>query len=152
MGSRRLCDNPKRWLLWQPDHLRALTAWPCAGVPQIGTISAPIPEWYLRTQRIGALRPLAAQYPPTDVRPAVSRLQHMPRVRKAELFDHLVGAQQDRRWDRYANFLCGLNIHHQLEFARPLNRQHCGFGALQNFGDEHTQRPIGVEQIWPVRY
>jgi Caspase domain len=46
----------------------------------------------------------------------------------------------------------GLHVHHQLELARLLNRQLCGLGTLQNFGDERPQRPIGVEEVWPVRY
>jgi hypothetical protein len=46
----------------------------------------------------------------------------MPRVRKAELFDHLVGAQQDRCWNSDAQLRRRLEIQHELELGQRWSR------------------------------
>src|SRR6516164_3032183 len=48
------------------------------------------------------------------------------------LFDHLVGAQQDRRGYRKAERLGGLEVHDHLEFCRKLHREIAGLFAAQN--------------------
>ena len=48
------------------------------------------------------------------------------------LFDHLIGALQERLRDGEAERLGGLEIDDQLEFRRWLDRQIAGLGALEN--------------------
>ena len=50
-------------------------------------------------------------------------------------FDDLVGAGEDRRRDREAACICSLEIDHQLEFCRLLDRQIGRLGAVENFSD-----------------
>ena len=47
------------------------------------------------------------------------------------LFDHLIGAGEDRRRHGKAKRLGGLEIHNQLEFRRLLHRQISRLGALE---------------------
>ena|SRR5258705_135497 len=47
----------------------------------------------------------------------------MRRSKSTSLFDHLVGAGQQRRWHDDAKRLCGLQIDHQVEFGRLFDRQ-----------------------------
>jgi hypothetical protein len=48
------------------------------------------------------------------------------------LFDHLVGAQQKRLWDRQTKRLGRLEIHDQLKLGRQLYRQISGLRTLEN--------------------
>src|SRR4029077_6813454 len=41
----------------------------------------------------------------------------------AHLFDHLIGAEQDRRWYLDAERLCGAHIHDEFKLGRSLHRQ-----------------------------
>jgi hypothetical protein len=52
------------------------------------------------------------------------------------LFDHLVGAQQDRCRQIDAERLGSLEIDDRLELDRPLERQIARFGAFENLVDE----------------
>ena len=52
--------------------------------------------------------------------------------------------------DRYPDFLGGLYVDNQLEFARSLDRQICRFCAMENLADQWAQRTIRVEQIGPI--
>jgi hypothetical protein len=49
------------------------------------------------------------------------------------LFNHLVGASEQRRGDREANQFRCFEIDNKLEFGRLLHRQVRGIDALQNF-------------------
>ena len=49
-----------------------------------------------------------------------------------QLFDDLVGAQQDRRWYRKAERRGGLAVHGHLELGRELNRKFRRLRAAQN--------------------
>ena len=50
----------------------------------------------------------------------------------AASFDHLVGAGKQRRWDVDAERLGGLEINHQFEFGRQLDRQIGRFLAFED--------------------
>src|SRR5215471_7495502 len=52
--------------------------------------------------------------------------------KKSSLFDHLVGAGEQRRWHGEAERLGGREIDHQLEFRGLLNRKIAGLRALEN--------------------
>src|SRR6266446_968406 len=53
-------------------------------------------------------------------------------MRPAASFDHLVGASEDRWRHGEAERLGGVQIDHQLEGGRLLDRQSGGLGALEN--------------------
>ena len=55
---------------------------------------------------------------------------------KQPLFDHLVGKGKQRRRKREVERFRRLEIEHQLEFGRLLNRQIAGFCALEDLIDE----------------
>jgi hypothetical protein len=55
----------------------------------------------------------------------MSRLTH--RSNLAALINHLIGASQQRRWDGEPERLGRLEVDHQLEFIRRLDRQVLGF-------------------------
>ena len=67
------------------------------------------------------------------------------------LFDHLIGALQERLRDGEAERLGGLEIDDQLEFRRWLDRQIAGLGALENTIDICRRTPVEVGQINAVR-
>src|SRR5262245_49241504 len=54
------------------------------------------------------------------------------------LFDHLVGAGEERRWHSNAKRLGGFHINDQLETSRLLDRQIGGPGAFEDFVDVHS--------------
>src|SRR6476660_5920326 len=53
------------------------------------------------------------------------------------LFDHLVGAGEERRWHSNAKRLGGFHIDDQLETSWLLDRQIGGLGAFEDFVDVH---------------
>ena len=57
------------------------------------------------------------------------------RVGHCALLDHLVGAQQQRRRDRQAEGLGGLEVDHEFIFGRQLHRELVGTGATQDAVD-----------------
>ena len=56
----------------------------------------------------------------------------MHRSKTAPLFDHLVGAKQDRLRHRKAKRLGSLEVHDHLEFCRKLHREIAWLFAAQN--------------------
>src|SRR2546422_6050900 len=54
------------------------------------------------------------------------------------LFDHLVGAGEERRWHSNAKRIGGFHIYDQLETSWLLDRQIGGLGALEDFFDVHS--------------
>ena len=55
----------------------------------------------------------------------------------ALLFDHLVGACEERRWHSNAKRIGGFHIDDQLETSWLLDRQIGGPGAFEDFVDVH---------------
>src|SRR6516164_1640508 len=67
--------------------------------------------------------------------PEAQRRNTAREQRRRTSFDDLVGAQEDRWRDRQAERLSSLEIDHQLEFCRLLDRQIGRLGAVENFSD-----------------
>ena len=65
----------------------------------------------------------------------------MHRSKYQRLFDHLVGARQERRRDSKPQRLSGLEVNHQLKLCRLLDGKVCRLDALQNFGHEQSTAP-----------
>src|SRR5205823_819525 len=55
---------------------------------------------------------------------------------KQVLFDDFISRYQQVLWERNTESLSGLQVYHQLEFCRLLNREISGLGALENLGDD----------------
>src|SRR5437667_1696388 len=65
-------------------------------------------------------------------------------------FDDLVGAGEDRWWDRQAERRGGLEIDDQLEFRRLLDRQIGWLGALEDLPRVNALLAIGGRQARSV--
>src|SRR5215472_14458397 len=66
--------------------------------------------------------------------------------------DHLVGAAEDRLWDRQAERLGGLEVDDQLEFRRLLDREVRRFGALEDLVNIVGRDPEHVGKTRPIRH
>src|SRR5215472_8724240 len=63
------------------------------------------------------------------------------------LFDHLVGAQQERLWDSEAEGFCGGQIDDEVEFGRLLDRNVAWFHPAQNLVRNVTG---ASKHVWTV--
>ena len=87
-------------------------------------------------RRIGAVRNISALPPRADVgadivEPSVSAITCREQSQQtASLFDHLVGAGEQRWWNLEAERLRGLEIDEQLEPCRLLYRNFTRLGPL----------------------
>jgi hypothetical protein len=68
---------------------------------------------------------------------------------KCLLFDHLVGAGQQRRWNRNADGSRRLEIDGEIEFDRRLDRQIARIGAAQDLVDQIRQRRNRSRKLAP---
>jgi hypothetical protein len=59
---------------------------------------------------------------------------------RADSFDHLVRAQEDRRWQRHAHGLGSLEIDDDLETVDLFERQISGLRPAQNLRDKGMPR------------
>src|SRR5215813_15253169 len=66
------------------------------------------------------------------------------------LFDHLVGACQQRRRHRQAEGPSRLEIDDQVKLGRRLHRQIGRLLALENAIDVASRAPIQVYKVWPI--
>jgi hypothetical protein len=69
---------------------------------------------------------------------------------KASLFDHLVGAGEDRWRHSQTERLGGLEVEHQLILSRHLHRQIGRLLALENAIDVSCRAPVGIDRVGPV--
>src|SRR5262249_45651009 len=70
--------------------------------------------------------------------------------RRLLLFDHLVGARQNRRWQVETERLRGFEIDHELIFVRRLDRQFGWLFALENAVDVLGRAPVLLGRTRPV--
>ena len=74
----------------------------------------------------------------------------MPKADIDRLFDHLVGAREQRGRDLQAERLCGLEVDHKFILGRCLNRQIRGFLALKDAIDVACRASESVDRIRSV--
>src|SRR5262245_53758796 len=63
------------------------------------------------------------------------------------LFDHLVGSQEDSRWQGNAQVFRRLLIDHKLKLRWQFGWDFSGFGAAQQLGNERPPLPMGAHWI-----
>jgi hypothetical protein len=80
--------------------------------------------------------PIAIGIMPTTMAAAVIKTGRISFAWRLRSLDHLVGKGKQRRWKREVERFRRLEIEHQLEFGRLLNRQIAGFCALEDLIDE----------------
>src|SRR5262245_1854853 len=68
------------------------------------------------------------------------------------LFDHLVGAREQRWRNRQAQRSGRRQVDHQLQFGREFHRQVAGLGSLQNLTDESGRSAPAFAEIDPVAH
>ena len=66
------------------------------------------------------------------------------------LFDHLVGASEKRRWDGYADCLCGFEIDDEIEFGGLLHRKIARLLTTKNSINILSRSPESICQIVSV--
>src|SRR3954447_19659896 len=76
---------------------------------------------------------------------------HAPQ-QSIQLLDHLIGAQQQRRRDRKAQYLRSLEIDDQLNIGRLLNRQISRLFTLENAADIGANRSVLIVDICAVAH
>jgi hypothetical protein len=75
----------------------------------------------------------------------------VPTRTSAALFDHLIGTQQDGRWQFDANCLRRFEIHDGLEFGCPFKRQVSRRRALYDLVDERRSAVVEVIPCYGAR-
>src|SRR4030095_8563052 len=96
-----------------------------------------------------------SSWPAAPRRPAARR-GHPP-ARSAgsgggPLFDPLIRPRQQRRWDREAEGLGGLEVDHQLELCRLLDREVAGLGALEDLVSVDGGTPHQITEIRAITH
>src|SRR5215831_16304267 len=71
-------------------------------------------------------------------------------ARHARSLDHLISAGEDRRRDRQAERLCGVEIDNQLEPRRLLDRQIARLGALEDLPGVNADLAIDTGDAGPI--
>ena len=64
--------------------------------------------------------------------------------------DDLVGAGEDKRWDRHTERLRRLRVDDQFELARLLDREIGGLGSFQDAVDKIGHAPRRLEEVRAV--
>src|ERR1700716_3990560 len=92
--------------------------------------------------------PFYPQQQTSSARPGLS--ERCQTRKSAALFDHVVGAGEQCRWHNDAKRLCGLQIDHQFELGRLLDRQVGRLRTLENLVDEDGGPTKKISNIGPV--
>jgi hypothetical protein len=71
-------------------------------------------------------------------------------VQMPGLFDHLVGARQERLRDRQAERLCGGQIEDEIELGRLLDRNVARLCSMQNLVDKVGSAPKQVREVCSI--
>src|SRR5215813_11250841 len=87
-----------------------------------------------------------------DARGRSGRLRMTERALVSGLFDHFVGADEDRWRDRQAEFFCSLKIDRWHEFGWLFDRQIGGCVALEDLVHIPRGLPETVDRIGAVRH
>src|SRR5215471_5381189 len=66
------------------------------------------------------------------------------------LFNYLVSACEQRRWDGEAEHLGGREIDGKIKFGRLLNRDIAGLRPVQNLVDQLGSAPELIRVVWSV--
>src|SRR5262245_9842386 len=66
------------------------------------------------------------------------------------LFDHLVGAGEQRRWNIEVHGLCSGEVDHQIKLCRHLNRKIGWLRALENPADINASAAKSIRLAWSV--
>src|SRR5216683_3188741 len=74
----------------------------------------------------------------------------VPMYPPSNLFDHLVGAGEDRRRHGEAEFLRGLQVDDQFEPRRLLNRQVSRLGTLEDLPGVDAKLAKGGREAWRI--
>src|SRR5262249_5992621 len=87
---------------------------------------------------------------PRSARFSLLLLAAHPRSECGWLFDDLIRPQQQRRWDREAKGLGGLEVDDQFELRRLLDGEVGRLGALEDLVHEICRSAVKLRQIRPV--
>jgi hypothetical protein len=71
---------------------------------------------------------------------------------KASLFDHLVSKGKQLRRNIKPKRLCRLDVDHQLELRRLLDRQIGRLGAIEDFRGVDAELAISIEIVGSIAY
>jgi hypothetical protein len=112
-------------------------------------------DWRIARHDVPAPAILTALPPKAEAHPRSCYVAEVPfatecTAAKASLFDHLVGAAEDRWRHSQTERLGGLEVEHQLILSRHLHRQIGRLLALENAIDVSCRAPVGIDRVGPV--
>jgi hypothetical protein len=70
----------------------------------------------------------------------------------SRLFDHIVGASEERWLYGETDCFCGLQVDYELKFGGLLHWNVCGLGSLQNSVSDFGRPRKQLREIWSIRH